>query len=110
MELNKEKIRLLLHFQRELDFNASEAARNINKVYGDDICSVRTAQRWFSAFASGDESLADKSRSGRPREVHCHAVINAIEDSPSMTSRMLAEDFDCDHALILNILHEAGKC
>uniref|UniRef100_A0A914EJM2 Transposase n=1 Tax=Acrobeloides nanus TaxID=290746 RepID=A0A914EJM2_9BILA len=53
--------------------------------------------------------IADKKRSGRPREVDRAAVVNAAEAHPSMTTRMLAEDFDCHHAEIARILHAAGK-
>jgi hypothetical protein len=36
------------------------------------------------------------------------AVISAIEDSPSMTAHMLADDFGCHYTAIEKILHEAG--
>jgi len=52
--------------------------------------------------------IKDKMRSGRPREIDREAVVNAAEDHPSMTTRMLAEDFDCHHSEIEKILHEAG--
>lgn len=52
--------------------------------------------------------IKDKMRSGRPREIDREAVVNAAEDHPSMTTRMLAEDFDCHHSEIEEILHEAG--
>lgn len=109
MELENEQIRLLLHFQKGLDLNASEAARNICKVYGEETCTPRTAQRWYKVFRDEGNRLTDNPRSGRPREVNRHAVIEAIEESPSMTTRMLGEDFGCSHTEIENILHEAGR-
>ncbi len=109
MELNKEQIRLLLHFQHGLGLNASEAARQICEVYWPGKVTDRTARNWFSKFRKDETNLEDKPRSGRPNEVDCHVVLSVIEDNPSMISRMLADDFDCDHALILKILHEAGK-
>ena len=68
----------------------------------------RKAQRWFKTFREGDR-LTDLPRSGRPREVNRQAVINKIEEQPSMTTRMLADEFDCHHSTIEEILHEAGK-
>jgi transposase len=110
MELEKEQIRLLLLFQYNLgNNNATEAARQICKAFGDGTVSDRSARDWYTKFREGDTDLTDKPRSGRPREVDRQAVVNAIEENPSMTSRMLAEDFECDHATILNILHEAGR-
>jgi transposase len=107
--LDNEQIRLLLHFQKGLDLNASEAARNICKVYGEGIVAERTVRKWFKIFREESDRLTDNPRSGRPREVNRHAVIEAIEENPSMTTRMLAEDFDCHHSTIEEILHEAGK-
>jgi histone-lysine N-methyltransferase SETMAR len=109
MELDWEQIRLLLHFQWQLKSNATDAAKKICEAYGEGIVSVRTAQEWFKKFREGNEDLSDKPRSGRSREVNRQAVVNAIEEDPSMTTRMLADDFDCDHVTILTILHEAGK-
>ena len=41
---------LLFHFKQE---NASEAARNICKVYGEEAITERTAQKWFQKFREG---------------------------------------------------------
>jgi transposase len=111
MDLSKEDIRLLLQFQFKLRpyMSASEAARNVCKAYGDGIVGESTARRWFKKFKDGGESLTDKERSGRPRKIDRQSVIEAIEDNPSMTTRMLADEFDCRHSTIEDILHEAGK-
>lgn len=53
--------------------------------------------------------LKDKARSGRPREVDREAVLRAIEANPTLTTRMLAVDFDRVHGTIEKILHEVGK-
>jgi transposase len=50
MEFTKEQIRLLLHFQKKLGLNASDAAKNVCNAYGDGIVSIRTAQEWFKTF------------------------------------------------------------
>lgn len=108
MELSQEQIRLLLHFQFKLGFKATEAAKQICDVYGD-VCKPRKAQEWFKTFREEGDRLTDKPRSGRPREVDRHAVLDAIEENPSMTTRMLAEDFECSKTTIEEILREAGK-
>ena len=46
----------------------------------------------------------DKKRSGRLREVDRDAVVNTVEDHPSMTTRMLSDDFGCSHTKIEKIL------
>lgn len=109
MELDWEQIRLLLLFQYKLGNNATEAAKQVCKAFGDKIVSTRTAQEWYAKFRKGQTDLGDKPRSGRPQEVDRQAVVNAIEEEPSMTTRMLADDFDCHHSTIEEILHKAGK-
>ena len=77
--------------------------------HGVRNCYEATAIRWFAKFSDGEESFEDQPRAGRPREVDREAVLAAIEESPSLTTRMLADDFGCVHGTIENILHEAGK-
>lgn len=109
MELTREEKRLLLHFQWKLGMNASESARKICEAYGDKTIGESTAREWFAKFRAGEESIEDKPRSGHPQEVDRQAVLEAIEETPSLTTRMLAEDFDCDQKTIVNMLHELGK-
>ena len=109
MELSKEDIRLLLLFQQKLGLNAAKAAEKICEAFSDGVCEVCTAQRWFKTFKEEGDRLTDNPRSGRPIEVDRQAVLEAIEETPSLTTRMLAEDFDCDQKTIVNILHELGK-
>ncbi len=108
MEKNRDNIRQLLKYEFFLGHKAIEATRNINKAYGDGTVDERTSRRWFLKFRSGNLEVADKKRSGCPREVDRAAVVNAVEAHPSMTLRMLADDFDCHHSEIAKILHEAG--
>jgi hypothetical protein len=39
--------------------NATQAARKICTVFGEDTVSQHTTQKWFRKFASGDEILGD---------------------------------------------------
>ncbi|CAD5207086.1 unnamed protein product [Bursaphelenchus okinawaensis] len=56
---------LLLHYWKK-NVNAVETTRQICETEGKDAVAVRTTQRWFLKFASGDTNLKDKPRSGRP--------------------------------------------
>ena len=71
---------------------------NINRAKGHGIVAKRTAYEWFSKFKNNQMEIADKKRAGRPREIDRAAVVNTVEAHPSMTTRMLAEDFDCAQA------------
>jgi transposase len=94
MEKNRGIIRELLKFEFELGHSEKEAMDNINRAKGNGTVNRMTVWRWFSKFRNNQMDIADKKRSGRPREVDRVAVVNAIEAHPSMTTRMLAEDFE----------------
>jgi transposase len=51
----------------------------------------RTAQRWFKRFASGNLSLEDEQRPGRPRIWDSEATKEAAEQQPS-TSMLRSSD------------------
>ena len=109
MEKNLGDIRKLLKYEFELGHNAKQAVTNINRAKGAETVAYTTAKRWFSKFRSGNLETDDKKRSDRPREVDRDAVVNTVEDHPSMTTRMLSDDFGCSHTEIEKILKDAGK-
>ena len=105
--LDRQQIRLLLHFQWLQNIEPNDAARAINSAYGAKTLTTRTARNWYKTFGEEGMRLEDKARAGRPLEVDREAVIRAIEVNPTMTTRMLANEFDCHHSTIEEILHEA---
>lgn len=96
-------------YEYELNHDAETAAANINRAKGSQVVSERTAYRWFAKFRTGNTNLEDQPREGRPREVNREEVIEAIDLDPTLTTRDLAEGFDCSHTAIENILKAAGK-
>lgn len=106
----EEKRLLMLHeFKLSSKPNASETARRINKAWGEGAVGERTVQERFKEFKAGNESLTHAQGAGRPREVDRQAVLNSIEAAPSLTTRMLAEEFECAQSTIVEILKELGK-
>ena len=65
MDTSKEKIRHILQFFFDKGENASQAAENVNNVYGPDAVTANHAQFWFRRFRSGNFDVKDASRSGR---------------------------------------------
>jgi transposase len=53
--------------------------------------SEGTAQRWFKRFASGNLSLEDEQRPGRPRIWDSEATTEAAEQQPSTSTRRLSD-------------------
>ncbi|KAI1692216.1 histone-lysine N-methyltransferase SETMAR [Ditylenchus destructor] len=108
MEKNRGIIRELLKCEFELGHSEKEAIENIYRAKGPGTVNRMTVWRWFSNFKKNQMDTADKKRSGRPQEVERAAVVNAVEEHQSMATRMLADDFDCHHSTIEEILHDAG--
>ena len=65
-KMDKLNFRAILLYEFKLGHKGSEATRNINKAPGKNVVNERTVQRWFKKFRSGDISLEDKDRRGRP--------------------------------------------
>jgi hypothetical protein len=60
-------------------------------VEGEGAVNEYTAQRWFERFASGNLSLEDEQRPGRPRIWDSEATKEAAEQQPSTSSRRLSD-------------------
>lgn len=79
----------LLHlFYKKI--KAIAAAIELNEVYGEGTMSVRTVESWFRRFKSGDLSVEDKPRSGRPSQFDEDALAQVVEQDPKTTVRELA--------------------
>lgn len=65
-----------------------------------------------ASFREGDTDVKDKSLKERPsKKIDCDGILAAIEGegNPTLTTRMLADDFQCSHTKIEKVLHEKGK-
>ncbi|XP_015432529.1 PREDICTED: histone-lysine N-methyltransferase SETMAR-like [Dufourea novaeangliae] len=83
---------------------AAEAHKEICEVYGVDCITDRTCQNWFKKFRSGDFSLKDDQRSGRPTEVDDDQIKAIIEEDRHITVRGIAERLNVSHTTIVNNL------
>lgn len=102
-------IRQCLHYEFKLGHNATTAAENINKAYGDNTVDVRVAQRWFVKFRAGDESLEEIPRTGRPSTIDEEALLALMEADPRQSLASLAESLKCSMATVDRHLHALGK-
>ena len=59
MEMLKRDFRNIFFYEFKLGRNAAQTARNINIVWGEGSVNIRTVQRWFVQFRSGNSSLED---------------------------------------------------
>ena len=91
---------MLYHFEK--GWKATESARDLNELFGEETISEREAQRWFKRFKSGDTSLEDKEGRGRRSDFDDQALLGAVEEDESLTTRILAEMFEVDQSTIVS--------
>ena len=72
----------------------------LRDVYGDKALKETQWQSWFDKFRSGDFSLKDKPRSGRPSEVDDADIKALIESDRHVTEREIGEKLNIPHSTI----------
>ena len=103
-----EQLRFLMLYWFRVHGNATRATSEINDVFPGAV-TIRTCQRWFQRFKSGDLSLEDKPRTGRPQEVSNDDLLEVVEENPRVTTDELAIMFDCSNSTIFEHLKSLGK-
>ena len=58
---------VLLHYFN-MKKTAAESHRILVAVYGEHALAMRTCQKWFARFESGDFGLEDEERPGQPKK------------------------------------------
>ena len=97
---------ILYEFQQEK--NATEACRNLLKVFGGGIVSDKTCRTWFKKFETDDFNLFDKSHSGRPSLIDNDLVKTMLVQDPFLTTSEIAEKLNSAQQTILNHIQKIG--
>ena len=108
MDSEKFHIRVVMLFFFRKGENASKTCKNICEVYGDDAIGESTVQRWFVQFKTGNFSLEDKHRSGRPPELDKDVLAAKIEERQDITVRELAEELKLSKSTVHEHLVSLG--
>lgn len=106
---NHTHIRHIMLYHFEKGWKASQSFRDLNELFGEGTISESRCREWFARFKSGDTSLEDKPRRGRPSDFDDQALLAAVEENESLTTRMLADDFNVNHSTIVRRLKKLGK-
>ena len=92
MECKKdEHFRHILLFYFRKGKNAAQASKKLRDVYGGEALKDIQCRHWFDKFHSGDFSLKDEQRLGRPNELDddqikviieldCHGTVQEIDE------------------------------
>ena len=102
-------IRHCILFEFKKGSKASQAARNVRSTYKNEALSIQTCQQWFKQFESGNFTLEDFPRSGRPSTVNLEILKATVEENPKQTAKELAKQFSTCHRTIITQLNKLGK-
>ena len=94
---------ILYEFQRGR--NATEACRNLSKVFGEGTVSDRTCGRWYEKFETGDFDLSDKPR---PSLIDDDVVKAMLEQDPFLTTSEIAERLNSAQQIIFDHIRKIG--
>ena len=108
MSHDDQHIRHVILFYFHKGKNATQTQKKICAVYGENVITARTCQKWFSKFREGDFSLKDSDRSGRPSTVNAHDIIALIEKRQCRTTREISEMLDISQTSVVDHLGKLG--
>jgi len=108
MDTSKEKIRHILQFFFDKGENASQAAENVNSVYGPDTVTANHAQFWFRRFRSGNFDVKDAPRSGRPIVENGDKIMKIVESDHHVSTVSIAQELNITQKTVWNHLNKAG--
>ncbi|KAL1139196.1 hypothetical protein AAG570_009255 [Ranatra chinensis] len=106
MAYQNEHYRNLVLFYFKKGKKAAETCRKICAVYGEDAVTERVCQKWFSRFRSGNFSVQDAPRSGRPTEINSDEVKEMVDTNPRYTTRQIADILKISKSSVENHLHQ----
>jgi len=83
---DKVHLRYCLLYKFKRGSNATVAAKNLSDTNGNKALSVSQCQRYFARFRSGDYSLEELPKSGRPLEEDNDLLRTLVESNPRQTT------------------------
>ena len=78
---------LLFFHQSKEKISAFAATKKICDVYGNDIITEKTCQRWLKRFKEGNFDLKDQQRTGRKRRLSLQDLASRISKNSKTNTR-----------------------
>lgn len=111
MECTKDKIYFLIESLRRCDYNATEIHNIIERSWPDECLSLSRIRAICKEFRDETrDSFERKEGSGRhksdTRTQHTAAVLNMIEDDPTVTIQGISDELEISHTMAQRIIKE----
>jgi transposase len=104
----KDKIRSYIYYEYLNGKSATEAYKTLQQLPPEYHVARNTVKLWYGRFNSGDYSLSDHIKIGRPIKVDKQKIFKLIELDPTLTSSELAEKVGCSRSLVSMYLSKEG--
>ena len=89
--------------------SATATAQKLCSVYGEGVISDRAVRNWFVKFRSGDMTLKDEPRMGRPSDFDDDVLNSLLEENPRQSTRELAQKLNTSQSTVCRHLEKLGK-
>ncbi|GFY39500.1 histone-lysine N-methyltransferase SETMAR [Trichonephila inaurata madagascariensis] len=106
---NHSQIRHIMLYHFEKGWKAAQSFHALNELFGTGTINESQCREWFVRFKSNDTSLEDKPGRGRLSYFSDQALQAAVEEDESLTTRMLAEDFNVNQSTVVCRLKKLEK-
>lgn len=101
--------RHILIFAFNRGAKATEAARDICEVYGEEAMSRRTAQNWFKQLKDFNFDLEDIHHTRYTIQFDEERLNESIHEDPRQTTREVAGIMEYSHSTLEHKLHSIRK-
>jgi hypothetical protein len=104
---NVAELRVLTYFSWRKHAPDQAIHSEPDQVYGRDVITLRTIQKWTAAFESGCTDLVDLARSGVPRDTgKVDAVRALVESEGCLSQKKIAHILGIHHETVKSILRD----
>lgn len=100
MTIDKFELRVLIRYCWKRGLSTRDAQREICDTEGEGTASHMTVSRWYKRFESGDMSLKDEPRSGRPSKLDDDVLQAALDLEKSSSTRDLVPELEVGKSTI----------
>nr|XP_042913934.1 histone-lysine N-methyltransferase SETMAR-like [Parasteatoda tepidariorum] len=83
-----------MYYEFRNKLSVTECNKKMRESLGFNTVSYDTVKVWFRKFNSGNFSIEDEPRSGRPIEIDCDQLKQIIDQDGNVSTRTIAFELD----------------